>query len=66
MYYTPETLSNYVFEDLRKPKTPNKNTNCHTTPDSSIPVDTDYSNRFELCVEGYTLPTSPISAISPS
>jgi hypothetical protein len=24
-----------------------QNTNCHTTPDSSIPVDTDYSNRFE-------------------
>jgi hypothetical protein len=22
-------------------------------------VDTDYSNRFELCTEGYTLPTSP-------
>jgi hypothetical protein len=36
-----------------------KNTNCHTTLDSSIPVDTDYSNRFELCAEGYTLPTSP-------
>jgi hypothetical protein len=36
-----------------------KNTNCHTMPDSSIPVDTDYSNRFELCAEGYTLPTSP-------
>jgi hypothetical protein len=35
------------------------NTNCHTTPDSSIPVDIDYSNRFELCAEGYTLPTSP-------
>jgi hypothetical protein len=31
-----------------------------------IPVDTDYSNRFELCAEGYTLPTSPVSAISPS
>jgi hypothetical protein len=29
-------------------------------------VDTDYSNRFELCAEGYTLPTSPVSAISPS
>jgi hypothetical protein len=27
-------------------------------------VDTDYSNRFELCAEGYTLPTSPVSAIS--
>jgi hypothetical protein len=24
MYYTPETLSNHVFEDLRKPKAPNK------------------------------------------
>ena len=43
-----------------------RNTNCHTTPDSSIPVDTDYSNRFQLCAEGYTLPTSPVSAISPS
>jgi hypothetical protein len=43
-----------------------KNTNCHTTPDSSIPVDTNYSNRFQLCAEGYTLPTSPVSAISPS
>jgi hypothetical protein len=29
-------------------------------------VDTNYSNRFELCAEGYTLPTSPVSAISPS
>jgi hypothetical protein len=29
-------------------------------------VDTNYLNRFELCVEGYTLPTSPVSAISPS
>ena len=35
-----------------------QNINCHTIPDSSIPVDTDYSNRFELCAEGYTLPTS--------
>jgi hypothetical protein len=33
-----------------------QNTNCHTTPDSSIPVDIDYSNRFELCAEVYTLP----------
>jgi hypothetical protein len=23
MYYTPETLLNHVFEDLRKPKAPN-------------------------------------------
>jgi hypothetical protein len=23
MYYTPETLLNHVFEDLRKPKGPN-------------------------------------------
>jgi hypothetical protein len=43
-----------------------KGSNCHTIPDSSIPVDTDYSNRFQLCAEGYTLPTSPVSAISPS
>jgi hypothetical protein len=33
-----------------------KNTNCHTTPDSSIPVDTNYSNRFELCAEGTLYP----------
>jgi hypothetical protein len=25
MYYTLETLLNHVFEDLRKPKAPNKN-----------------------------------------
>jgi hypothetical protein len=43
-----------------------KNTNCHTTPDSSIPVDTDYSNRFQLYAEGYILPTSLVSAVSPS
>jgi hypothetical protein len=24
MYFTPETLLNYVFEDLRKPKAPNR------------------------------------------
>jgi hypothetical protein len=41
-------------------------TNCHTIPDSSIPMDTDYSNRFQLCAEGYTLLISPVSAISPS
>jgi hypothetical protein len=29
-------------------------------------MDTDYSNRFQLCAEGYTFPTSPVSAISPS
>jgi hypothetical protein len=32
------------------------NTNCHTTPDSSIPVVTDYLNRFELCAEGTLYP----------
>jgi hypothetical protein len=26
MYFTPETLLNHVFEDLRKPKAPNSNT----------------------------------------
>ena len=36
-----------------------QNINCHTIPDSSIPLDIDYSNRFELCAEVYTLPTSP-------
>jgi hypothetical protein len=29
-----------------------QNTNCHTTPDSSIPVDTDYSNRFQTLRRG--------------
>jgi hypothetical protein len=24
MYYTPETLLNHVFEDLQKPKAPNR------------------------------------------
>jgi hypothetical protein len=24
MYFTPKTLLNHVFEDLRKPKAPNK------------------------------------------
>jgi hypothetical protein len=28
MYYIPETLLNYVFEDLRKPKVPNTYRNC--------------------------------------
>ena len=31
------------------------NTNCHTTPDSSIPVDTDYSNRFSNSAQRCTL-----------
>jgi hypothetical protein len=29
-----------------------KNTNCHTTPDSSILVDTDYLNRFQTLHRG--------------
>ena len=32
-----------------------QNTNCHTTPDSSIPVDTDYSNRFSNSAQRCTL-----------
>jgi hypothetical protein len=32
-----------------------KNTNCHTLPDSSIPVDTDYSNRFSNSAQRCTL-----------
>jgi hypothetical protein len=28
------------------------NTNFHTTPDSSIPVDTDYSNMFQTLRRG--------------
>jgi hypothetical protein len=32
-----------------------QNTNSHTTPDSSIPVDTDYSNRFSNSTQRGTL-----------
>jgi hypothetical protein len=32
-----------------------QNTNCHTTPDSSIPMDTDYSNRFSNSAQRCTL-----------
>jgi hypothetical protein len=32
-----------------------QNINCHTIPDSSIPVDTDYSNRFSNSVQRCTL-----------
>jgi hypothetical protein len=32
-----------------------QNTNCHTTPDSSIPVDADYSNRFSNSAQRCTL-----------
>jgi hypothetical protein len=54
LFSFPKThpLTHFLFAEVI-------NTNCHTTPDSSIPVDTDYSNRFELCAKGYTLPTSP-------
>jgi hypothetical protein len=55
---TPVALFLFPKTSTHSPVYWDQNTNCHTTPDSSIPVDTDYSNRFELCVEGYTLPTS--------
>jgi hypothetical protein len=29
MYYTPETLLNHAFEDLRKPKAPNRSEAAH-------------------------------------
>jgi hypothetical protein len=32
-----------------------QNINCHTIPDSSIPVDTDYSNRFPNSAQRCTL-----------
>ena len=32
-----------------------QNINCHTIPDSSIPVDTDYSNRFSNSAQRCTL-----------
>jgi hypothetical protein len=49
LFSFPKThpLTHFLFAEVI-------NTNCHTTPDSSIPVDTDYSNRFELCAEGPT------------
>jgi hypothetical protein len=54
LFSFPKThpLTNFLFAKVI-------NTNYHTILDSSIPVDTDYSNRFELCAEGYTSPTSP-------
>ena len=54
---TAEPFKNHFSQT--RPFSLKQNTKCHTTPDSSIPVDTDYSNRFELCAERYTLPTSP-------
>jgi hypothetical protein len=40
MYYTPETLLNHVFEDLRKPKAPNKDlyANIFTYPTNTLPM----------------------------
>jgi hypothetical protein len=32
MYFTPETLLNHVFEDLRKPKAPNTNCELECVP----------------------------------
>jgi hypothetical protein len=32
MYYTPETLLNHVFEDLRKPKAPNNTNHSNQFP----------------------------------
>jgi hypothetical protein len=34
MYYTPETLSNHIFEDLRKPKAPNRTTEAQEALDA--------------------------------
>jgi hypothetical protein len=36
MYYTPETLSGHVFEDLQKPKAPNTSYNQHSSDTTSI------------------------------
>jgi hypothetical protein len=41
MYFTPETLLNHVFEDLRKPKAPNT-------------LDLDYRSRNFFYVKGGT------------
>jgi hypothetical protein len=40
MYYTPETLSNHIFEDLRKPKAPNTHVRTYkiTAPNTRAPV----------------------------
>jgi hypothetical protein len=37
MYYTPETLSNHVFEDLRKPKAPNIYLHLYSPTFPSLP-----------------------------
>jgi hypothetical protein len=39
MYYTPETLLNHVFEDLRKPKAPNTD------------LDIQRPNRIVVCIK---------------
>jgi hypothetical protein len=45
-------ISKITHTHTRFPVYGDQNTNCHTTPDSSIPVDTDYSNRFQTLRRG--------------
>jgi hypothetical protein len=44
-FYPQKYLGSFPFYE-------DENTNCHTTPDSSIQVDTDYSNRFQTLRRG--------------
>jgi hypothetical protein len=45
-HYTPETLLNHVFEDLRKPKAPNN---------GFTPIESTDTLPFSLLLGGYTL-----------
>jgi hypothetical protein len=50
----PALMTSFIFQKYPHtfPFYEDKNTNYHTTPDSSIPVDTDYSNRFQTLRRG--------------
>jgi hypothetical protein len=50
-HYTPETLLNHVFEDLRKPKAPNRHTYSFVCTIRKLMLEVDYEvdepNTFE-------------------
>jgi hypothetical protein len=47
MYSTPETLLNHVFEDLRKPKAPNKYVMC-VHDGAIVGLDSFFSYRYHF------------------